>query len=103
MRVVVIGRNVVHAYWRLTPPRDFRSNVAVGGEVSLDPVPSQALSLALETARKCRWDDVGIDICRWENRFYILEANMKYGKEGFRTAGIDYIRLMEKLIEDEEI
>jgi ribosomal protein S6--L-glutamate ligase len=103
MRVVVIGRNVVHAYWRLAPPRDFRSNVAVGGEVSLDPVPPQALSLALETARKCRWDDVGIDICRWENRFYVLEANMKYGKEGFRTAGIDYIRLMEKLIEDEEI
>jgi ribosomal protein S6--L-glutamate ligase len=103
MRVVVIGRNVVHAYWRLAPPRDFRSNVAVGGEVCLDPVPEDALNLARETARQCHWDDVGIDICRRDGRLYILEANMKYGKEGFRAAGIDYNRLMEKLIDDEEI
>jgi ribosomal protein S6--L-glutamate ligase len=103
MRVVIIGRHVAHAYWRLAPPREFRSNVSVGGSVRLDPVPGAALDLAIETARKCGWDDVGIDICRYRDRFYLLEANMKYGKEGFRTAGIDYIRLMEKLIEDEEI
>jgi len=28
---------------------------------------------------------------------------MKYGKEGFRLAGIDYTQLMETLIENEEI
>jgi hypothetical protein len=28
---------------------------------------------------------------------------MKYGKEGFRAAGINYIKLMEQLIDDGDI
>jgi ribosomal protein S6--L-glutamate ligase len=103
MRVVVIGNRVVHAYWRIAPAGDFRTNVAVGGTVSLDPVPRAALELALDTARKCRWDDVGIDICQSGGQYYIIEANMKYGKEGFRQAGIDYIQMMESMIENGEI
>jgi ribosomal protein S6--L-glutamate ligase len=103
IRVVVIGSRVVHAYWRIVPAGDFRSNVAVGGTVNLDPVPRPALDLALHTARKCRWDDVGIDICQCNGQYYVIEANMKYGKEGFRQAGIDYFHLMESMIENGEI
>jgi ribosomal protein S6--L-glutamate ligase len=103
IRVVVIGNRIVHAYWRVAPGGDFRSNVAVGARICLDPVPQEALDLALHTARTCRWDDVGIDICHHDGSFYVLEANMKYGKEGFRAAGIDYVKLMETLIENEEI
>ncbi len=103
IRVIVIGDRIVHAYWRIAPQDEFRSNIAVGGTVSLSAVPSQALDLALHTARSCRWDDVGIDICRYQNEFYVIEANMKYGKEGFRRAGIDYARLMEEMIKNEEI
>ena len=103
IRVVVIGHRIVHAYWRIAPLNEFRSNIAVGGSVSLDSVPQEALDLALHTARFCRWDDVGIDICRHEGHYYVLEANMKYGKEGFRQAGIDYTKLMANLIENEEI
>jgi ribosomal protein S6--L-glutamate ligase len=103
MRVVVIGNRVVHAYWRIAPDGDFRTNVAVGGTVSFDPVPSAARELALETARKCRWNDVGIDICEYAGHYYVIEANMKYGKEGFRQAGIDYFHLMETLIENGDI
>ena len=103
IRAVVIGDKIVHAYWRVAPENDFRSNVAVGGRVSLDRVPSQALDLALHTARSCRWDDVGIDICQHDGDFYVLEANMKYGKEGFRQAGINYTALMEAMIDNEEI
>jgi ribosomal protein S6--L-glutamate ligase len=103
IRVVVIGENVVHAYWRVNPPGDFRSNVAVGGRIVLDPVPDEALTLAIDAARQCRWDDVGIDICCHDKQYYVLEANMKYGKEGFRAAGIDYNELLEKMIEDGKI
>ncbi len=49
--------------------------------------PEKARDLALQVARACCWDDVGIDICEHNGRFYVLEANMKYGKEGFREAG----------------
>lgn len=103
MRIVVIGSRVVHSYWRVAPVGDFRSNVAVGGEILLDPVPDDALALAGRVAVQCRWDDVGIDICRYKDAYYVLEANMKYGKEGFRKAGIDYVRLMEQLIDNAEI
>ncbi len=103
MRVVVIGNKIVHAYWRIAPNGEFRSNVAVGAKVSLDPVPQKALDLALCTAQQCRWDDVGIDIIKHNGKFYVLEANMKYGKEGFRLAGIDYTMLMETLIQNGEI
>jgi ribosomal protein S6--L-glutamate ligase len=103
IRVVIIGERIVHAYWRVAPENDFRSNLAVGGRVSLDPIPPEALDLALQTAHSCRWDDVGIDICQYKGDFYVLEANMKYGKEGFRQAGIDYVSLMEAMIENEEI
>ena len=103
IRVVIIGRRIVHAYWRVAAHNEFRSNIAVGGTVSLASVPSEALELALHTAQLCRWDDVGIDVCRHEGRYYVLEGNMKYGKEGFRRAGIDYIQLMENMIENEEI
>jgi len=103
IRVVVIGSKIVHAYWRISPPGEFRSNIAVGGEVSLDPVPREALDLAFHTARSCQWDDVGIDICRYEGSYYVIEANMKYGKEGFRRAGINYKELMEKMIDNGEI
>ena len=103
IRVVIIGNHIVHAYWRINPPGDFRSNVAVGGSISLDSLPEEALTLAHRTARQCRWNDVGIDICMSGGRYFVLEANMKYGKEGFRSAGIDYIKLMEKMIENGEI
>jgi ribosomal protein S6--L-glutamate ligase len=103
IRVVVIGNRVVHAYWRIAPAGDFRTNVAVGGTVSLDPVPRAARELALDTARKCLWDDVGIDICQCNGQYYVIEANMKYGKEGFRQAGIDYIQMMESMIENGQI
>ena len=103
IRVVVIGSRIVHAYWRIAAPNEYRSNLARGGRISLESVPKGALDLALRVARVCRWDDVGIDICEHNDQFYILEANMKYGKEGFREAGLDYHRLMETMIANEEI
>ena len=44
-----------------------------------------------------------MDICCDNGQFMIIEANMKYGKAGFRAAGIDYVEMMERLIDDERI
>jgi len=100
---VVIGGEVVHAYWRKSPEGEFRTNVFCGGKILLEKVPAEAIELARQAARACRWNDVGVDICRHAGRYYVIEANMKYGREGFRKAGIDYIVLMEKLIANEAI
>jgi ribosomal protein S6--L-glutamate ligase len=98
IRVVVIGGQVVHAYWRVATAGDYRTNIAAGGRIELGNVPTGALRLACETAKCCGWDDVGIDICVHQGVFYVLEGNMKYGREGFRTAGLDYHRVMFDLI-----
>jgi ribosomal protein S6--L-glutamate ligase len=103
IRVVVIGGRVVHAYWRIAGAGEFRTNVARGGRIDLDAVPDAAISLARQAAQACKWDDVGLDICCHEGQCAILEANMKYGREGFRAAGIDYFQMMEQMIENGQI
>lgn len=103
IRVVVVGRRVVHAYWRVAAPGEFRSNLGAGGRVELENVPLEARDLALGTAQKCGWNDVGLDVACHAGGYVILEGNMKYGKEGFRRAGIDYVRLMEEMITNGDI
>ena len=103
IRVVVIGQKVVHAYWRIAKKDDHRTNLGAGAIVDFSQVPKPAIDLALETARKCRWDDVGIDICMHKGRYYVLEGNMKYGRNGFRLAGIDYDDMMTNLIQQGDI
>ena len=103
VRVVVIGERVRHSYWRIGEPGEFRNNVEQGGHISFSPVPAEAVRLARETARRCGWDDVGMDICIYQGRPYVLEANMKYGKQGFHKAGMDYVKLMEEMIDNGEI
>jgi ribosomal protein S6--L-glutamate ligase len=103
MRVIVLGRRVVHAFWRVAMPGDFRTNLAVGGRLDPSPVPDAALVFALETARRCRWDDVGLDICMHEGRYYVLEGNMRYGRQGLFQAGIAYPQIICDLIQAGEI
>ena len=103
IRAVVIGGRVAHAYWRVAGEGEFRTNVARGGRISLESVPEAAIALALHAANICGWDDVGLDICCHDGHYTILEANMKYGREGFRAAGIDYYAMMEQMIDDGSI
>lgn len=103
IRVVVIGGRIVHAYLRIPQGNEFRSNLSLGARLSFDAVPRKAKELACHAALACGWDDVGIDICEFKEDFYVLEANMKYGKQGFFQAGIDYYQLMETLIDDGRI
>ena len=98
LRVVVIGREVALSYWKTSGGGNFRTNISQGGTIRFDRVPAKALHLALDTAQKCGWDDVGIDIIEKEGMFYVLEANMKYGTQGFRKASIDYKSFLETLL-----
>ncbi len=102
MRIIIIGRDVVLAYWRVAPADTFKTNLSQGGHICFDPVPAAALDLALSTADKCGWDDVGIDIVESQGRFLVLEGNMKYGTKGFKTVGIDYKQMLcEKILNNE--
>ena len=103
IRIVVIGNKIVHAYWRVATNHSFKTNIAAGGRISLLPVPEKAKEFALHTAKYCKWDDVGIDIIENDNKYYVLEGNFNYGRQGFKTANIDYTELMEQMIANGEI
>ena len=103
LRVVLIRGQIIHAYWRVARPGEFRTNVAQGATISFDNIPEEGLALARNTARLCQLDDVGLDICFSNGRYWVLEANMKYGYEGFRQAGIDFYELIDQMIENGEI
>ena len=98
MRIIIIGKQVVLSYWRQSGRGDFRTNVSLGGDILFDTLPEPALELALETAEKCGWDDVGIDIIESRGKFHVLEGNMKYGIQGFKAAGMDYKQILCDLI-----
>jgi len=100
LRVVVIRGRLIHAYWRIARPGEFRTNVSQGATISFDNIAEEGVALAVNTARLCHLDDVGLDICFYNGRYWVLEANMKYGKEGFRQAGIDFYKLMDEMIEN---
>ncbi|MFO7989404.1 MAG: RimK family alpha-L-glutamate ligase [Desulfotignum sp.] len=102
IRVIVIGKNVALAYWRMAPAGRFKTNISQGGRICFDPVPAKALELALSTAKKCGWDDVGIDIVESRGRLLVLEGNMKYGTKGFQKAGINYRQMLcDKILSGE--
>jgi ribosomal protein S6--L-glutamate ligase len=98
MRVIVIGRQIVLAFWRRAKNNEFRTNISQGGTIDFSDLSSRAMDLALDTARRCNWDDVGLDIMEYQEKPMVIEANMKYGTKGFKAAGIDYTKMLERLI-----
>ncbi|MFH2092463.1 MAG: RimK family alpha-L-glutamate ligase [Pseudomonadota bacterium] len=98
MRIIIIGQKIRLAYWREAVGNNFKTNISQGGSIIFDPIPQQAKDLALSTALKCGWDDIGLDIIEHNHQFYVLEGNVKYGTKGFKKAGIDYKQMLTHLI-----
>ena len=102
LRVVLINYQPVLAYWRIRKPGDFRTNISQGGRINFDDIPEQGITLAQESARKCRFDDVGIDLINSQGQWYVIEANMKYGRKGLKMKGLDLKVIMrQKLLSGE--
>jgi len=97
LRVVIIAGRPVHAYWRMHCAGEFRNNVSRGAEISYENITREALDFAAGVALRCRFDEVGLDICDFEGKFYVIEANMVYGLEGFRRVGLDPYEILAEL------
>jgi len=102
LRVVLINYRPVLAYWRIRQNGNFRTNLSQGGQIDFDHIPGEGLKTAQEAARRLKLNDVGIDLIRHENRWYVIEANMKYGRKGLKMKGLDLKEIMrEKLLSGE--
>jgi ribosomal protein S6--L-glutamate ligase len=102
VRVVLINYQPVVAYWREAKTGNFKTNLFQGGSVNFRDVPEEAVETAVEAARKCKFDDVGLDLIPHRGTWYLIEANMKYGRQGLRMKGLDLKHIIrEKLISGE--
>jgi ribosomal protein S6--L-glutamate ligase len=84
LRVILINYEPILAYWRSIPRGDFRANLFQGGIIDFDDIPAEPLDLARDYARKCKFNDVGLDLMQSNGKWYLIEANMQYGREGLK-------------------
>ena len=102
LRVVLIKYHPVLAYWRIRSPDNFRTNLSQGGKISFDDIPIEGVRLAQNSARKCKFDDVGLDLINSRGTWSVIEANMKYGRKGLKMKGLDLKKIMrQKLLSGE--
>ncbi|MDY6973401.1 MAG: RimK family alpha-L-glutamate ligase, partial [Thermodesulfobacteriota bacterium] len=102
LRVLLINYEPILAYWRVSRPGNFRTNLSQGGRASFDGIPPEGIKIARESALKCKFDDVGMDLIMSGGKWYVIEANMKYGRKGLKMKGLDLKEIMrEKLLSGE--
>jgi ribosomal protein S6--L-glutamate ligase len=103
LRIVLINYDPVIAYWRERPRDSFKTNLYQGGSIRFDQIPTEVVALAEECTRKCKFNDVGLDFIESKGRWYLIEANMKYGRKGLKMKGMDLKALLRKKLVSGEL
>jgi ribosomal protein S6--L-glutamate ligase len=96
LRVILINYQPVLAYWRKLSYGDFRTNLFQGGVIDFNNIPQEAVELAREFARKCNFNDVGLDLLQSNGKWYLIEANMQYGREGLKKKNMVLKEIIRK-------
>ncbi|HJX33751.1 MAG TPA: hypothetical protein VJ373_01115 [Desulfatiglandales bacterium] len=102
LRVVLINYRPLLAYWRERSSVTFKTNVYQGGIINFRDIPDNALSSAKEYAMKCKFNDVGLDMINADGKWYLIEANMNYGRKGLKLMGMNLKEILkERLLNGE--
>ncbi len=88
LRVYVVGDRVVGAMHRFAPEGDWRTNVALGGEVAdvTDSLPEECREMALRATDVVGLDYAGVDLVEGDGDWYVLEVNPTAGFKGLYKA-----------------
>ncbi len=87
LRIVIVGDEVITAYWRHQSDYSFHTNVSRGGQVSFDNIPCESVELALQLAKTFDINHAGFDIAMVGDRPYLLEFNRLFGNKGIPGGG----------------
>ena len=90
LRVYIVDGEIVGAMNRYAPENDWRTNVALGGDVEgVETVPDAAADMALEAAEILGLDYAGVDLIKGIDGWYLLEVNPTAGFKGlFKATGV---------------
>ncbi|WP_416840659.1 ATP-grasp domain-containing protein [Haloferax sp. DFSO52] len=88
LRVYVVDDTIVGAMYRYAPAGDWRTNVALGGDVedATDDISQQAASAALRAVQALGLDYAGVDLIEGPDGWVVLEVNPTAGFRGFFRA-----------------
>jgi ribosomal protein S6--L-glutamate ligase len=100
LRVILINYEPVLAYWRKRTSEDFRTNLHQGGEIDFNDIPYDIMPMVQEFARRCKFNDVGLDLLKYDGTWYLIEANMLYGREGFAKKNMILKEVIRKKLID---
>ena len=102
LRVILINYKPILAYWRERPAKTFKTNIYQGGSINFNDIPNQGIELAQSYAKKCRLNDVGLDLLPLNGTWFLIEANMMYGRKGLKMKGMNLKEILgEKLLSGE--
>ncbi|SDX70735.1 RimK family alpha-L-glutamate ligase [Halopenitus persicus] len=104
LRVYVVGEEIVGAMYRYAPEGDWRTNVALGGDVenAIDDMPEKAADMALYAAEVMGLDYAGVDLIEGYDGWYVLEVNPTAGFKGlFKATGVSPAPHIAKLAIEE--
>jgi RimK family alpha-L-glutamate ligase len=88
LRVYIVDDEVIGAMYRYAPENDWRTNVALGGDVedATDEMPRAARETALYAADVMGLDYAGVDLVEGEEGWFVLEVNPTAGFKGLYKA-----------------
>jgi len=87
-RIYVVDGEIVGAMYRYAPEGDWRTNVALGGDVAdaTDDLPEEARETALYAAEVMELDFAGVDLIQGHEGWFVLEVNPTAGFKGLFEA-----------------
>ena len=88
LRVYVVGDRIVGAMNRYAPDNDWRTNVALGGDVedATESMPREVANIARDAAETIGLDYAGVDLIEGHDGWYVLEVNPTAGFKGLFKA-----------------
>lgn len=91
LRVYVVGDQVIGAMNRFAPEHDWRTNVALGGDVedATGTLSDEIREIAVRSTEALNLDFAGVDMVEGQDGWYVLEVNPTAGFRGlFKATGV---------------
>ncbi|ODM27239.1 ATP-grasp domain-containing protein [Acetivibrio mesophilus] len=92
IRLVLVGKKVVFAYWRIGQQGSFKNNVAQGGSIDFSPVPREVIELVEDVASNLGIDYAGFDVAMVGEHPYFFEFNVMFGNQAIVQAQVPLVK-----------
>jgi glutathione synthase/RimK-type ligase-like ATP-grasp enzyme len=90
LRITVIGKDRVFAFWRNNRPNDFRASGSGLIDYAIDDVEEECL-FCLEICRRNNFDSMAFDLVYHQSRFVILEMSCAFNDEAIYSAPAHFL------------